>query len=216
MFHSFIRGLLSTIFPKDTHMQHIESLSVEDFCAQVKESNLSHAYIHARFSYKDKMVQKTIHALKYRGNTLVASLLAHTLFELIIAELSEPIIGEVQKRPLIIPIPLSKKRFRMRGFNQAELLINQFKKYDTEHTFSYPTTILRKIKHTESQTKMRSRQERLKNNRGCFRVTRPDVVQGNIVLIIDDVTTTGATFTEAYRVVKEAGAENVLCFAVAH
>src|SRR3989338_6609071 len=74
---------------------------------------------------------------------------------------------------------------------------------------------LTKCKDTESQTKVNSRTERLSNLTGCFTAKQSVVGRRNIILIYD-VTTTGATFLEARRTLLRAGARKVIAFAVAH
>ncbi len=73
---------------------------------------------------------------------------------------------------------------------------------------------LRKIRPTRTQTK-RSARERRTALVGLFRA-KPRVVAGKNVLIVDDITTTGATLREAARAVQEAGALHVDTFALAH
>ena len=133
--------------------------------------------------------------------------------------------------PLLIPIPLSKKRESERGFNQCELLVHEIMRLDASQgptldrekgrtlnesgrnfTLSHALT---KILDTLSQTKTDSRAGRLKNLAGCF-AADGSVVRGRNIILIDDVATTGATIEEARRTLKKAGAKRVIAFTVAH
>lgn len=171
----------------------------------------------ALFDYQDPLVRTAIWELKYRGNHLVAALLAEVLFDELAAELSEREIFENFTKPLLVPIPLSKKRYRERGFNQCEMLLEKLAKLDTDKIFEIQKNLLVKIKDTPTQTKTDSRASRLKNLRGAFAVNESAVaVAGRNIIVIDDVATTGATLSETRKVLRRAGAKKVLGFALAH
>ena len=168
----------------------------------------------ALFDYHDPLVRTAIWELKYRGNRAIATLLAEVLFDELIAELSEREIFENFTQPLLIPIPLFKKRRRERGFNQCEILLDKLAKLDKGKIFEIRKNILIKIKNTSNQTKADSRASRLKNLRGAFAVSESPLDRN--IIIIDDVTTTGATLSEAQKTLRHAGAKKVLGFALAH
>ena len=113
---------------------------------------------------------------------------------------------------LIIPIPLSKKRLRERGFNQAELIANLLAE---KMSVKIACNILEKIKHTETQVKVKNRENRLKNLKGRFKVSHPRLLKEKTIILVDDVATTGATLFEAGRVLKKSGAKKVVPVVVA-
>ncbi|MFA6194820.1 MAG: ComF family protein [Patescibacteria group bacterium] len=109
--------------------------------------------------------------------------------------------GDNKDIPLIIPIPLSKKRRRWRGFNQAELLAHEF-----AANFSYPVSDgLKRIKHGRAQASL-NETERLNNLFGAF-VYRGPSLNGRTIILIDDVATTGATLNEAALALRAKGAK---------
>ena len=120
------------------------------------------------------------------------------------------------KSVLLVPIPISNKRRSERGWNQAEMLAERVAALDKENLFKYLPGQLVKIIHTESQTRTGSRKERLENLKNSMEILSTSVVAGKCVVVIDDVTTTGATFIEAERALTTAGAKNILCVAIAH
>ena len=63
---------------------------------------------------------------------------------------------------------------------------------------------------------MKNRKKRLQNIKGCFSVSNHEKIKGSNIILIDDVITTGATMNEASRILIEAGADQVICFAIAH
>lgn len=105
---------------------------------------------------------------------------------------------------LIMPVPLSKKRLRWRGFNQAELLA---RKVSARYGLKLDNINLIRVKHKPPQAKL-NEINRLKNIKGCFSWQGGDLNKKNIILI-DDVVTTGATLNECAKALKAAGAGEV-------
>ena len=106
---------------------------------------------------------------------------------------------------LLTFVAVSPLRRRRRGYDQSELLAKSVgKRLGME-----PVSTLRKSNRTKPQSRTVSREARQRNIRGAFRVPRPEAVRGKRILLIDDVLTTGATVSEASRVLLEAGAKSV-------
>ncbi|KKS56700.1 MAG: Competence protein F, partial [Candidatus Nomurabacteria bacterium GW2011_GWF1_42_40] len=76
--------------------------------------------------------------------------------------------------------------------------------------------ILIKPKDTKHQAHIENRSERLKNIIGSFTVKNSEIIKGRNIILIDDILTTGATLSEARKVLKRAGARKVIAFTVAH
>lgn len=109
---------------------------------------------------------------------------------------------------VVVPIPVSKKRYKSRGFNQAQLISEIVaKKLKIKHQNS----ILTRTLHKPAQYKG-SRIKRFENVKNVFKVNGK--VSSNI-LLVDDICTTGATLLEASSVLKKAGAKKVFCFTIA-
>lgn len=109
----------------------------------------------------------------------------------------------------IVPVPLSKKSLRERGFNQALLMAVVLSK---ELKIPLYMDILFKKKDTPQQLGLNAK-ERLKNLKGAF------AVRGEIdnlrLLLIDDVMTTGATARESSKTLIKAGADEVIVITLA-
>ena len=168
----------------------------------------------AVFNYRNPLVKAGILALKFRGDRKAAALLADALFEVLSAEEEDSAPFEGRKKPIIAIIPLSKRRLRERGFNQCGLLIDCLPP-ESQSFFETRKGLLHKVRETAPQMKL-NLAERLKNIRGAFEVAEPKKVRGRRVIVIDDVTTTGATFAEARRALLTVGAKEVVCVALAH
>jgi len=150
-----------------------------------------------------------IHLLKYERVTPVAAPLGGMMAKAI-AELL-PECG--QSRPLLVAVPLHKSRRRARGFNQAELIVRAARKRLAEK-LEFAGDVLVRQRETMSQVGL-SREERLENMRGAFRVSVAGRVRGRDVIVVDDVMTTGTTLSECARVLRRAGAERVWAATVA-
>lgn len=205
------------LFPKNPKILEIESLSSERILdilppAEITKDN----GILALFDYAHPLVREMIWDIKYRGNRALADKLGEILADVLQEELAERALFENFGRPILIPMPVSDKRRFERGWNQAELLAESIKKQPVGEQLKYVPSQLVKHRHTESQTKTSSKSERQNNLRNSMRVLNPRVVEGRSIILIDDVTTTGSTFAEGKRALKEAGAKKVLCLAIAH
>ena len=78
----------------------------------------------------------------------------------------------------------------------------------------YPDLIIRK-RNANAQSLAKNSNERLKNVKNAFEITKSEAFMGKTVLLVDDVVTTGATLNECARLIKDAGAEKVLCVTAA-
>jgi competence protein ComFC len=215
-FRNLISVLLEFLFPKSPNVIHLESLSSGELMNTLKPSPSNNKNLITLFDYKDPLVRELIWELKYEGNKIVADKFGEILFDVLSDELSERSLFEKWKSPLLIPIPISDSRRFERGWNQSELLAKAIKKCDKQNQFKYLGGQLVRFRNTESQTKTASRSERLHNVENSMRVLRPELFKDKCVILIDDVSTTGATFAEAKRVLTEIGVKKIICISVAH
>ncbi len=108
-------------------------------------------------------------------------------------------------------IPLSRKRIHERGYNQAELLAKEISR-----NIGLPlVSTLKKPKNTTAQSTIKGYKDRAANVIGAFTLIDEGRVRDKYILLVDDVVTTGATLSEAARVLKKAGAKAVYCITVA-
>lgn len=156
--------------------------------------------------YDHKPVQKLIHSLKFYAVHDAAAPLGNLLINYI-TRMEFDLRGFT-----VVPIPLSIKRRRGRGFNQSTLIARCV----TNH-FSLPLEedLLLRILHNKPQSETNDILERKENLHGCFSVPDPARVNSKNIILIDDVTTSGTTFLEAARVLKTAGARRIIALAVA-
>lgn len=112
---------------------------------------------------------------------------------------------------ILIPVPLTKKRLKERGFNQSEELA----RYLAWH-WKIPliNNILLKTKETLPQAEL-SKKQREQNIKGAFSCEKTDLIKNKKVILVDDVYTTGSTMGEAAKALKSAGAKEVFGVALA-
>jgi ComF family protein len=170
--------------------------------------NIPQKDIWSAASYKNETMREAVHAFKYSGAKKLAEPLSKLLSDRLklSGPLQEILAKNKKEKIIIIPIPISKQRMRKRGFNQSELLA---KNLSDILGFELSTNVLYKIRDTKPQAEIENREKRIKNIEGVFAAKYPEKIKNKTILLIDDVTTTGATIIEARRTLKEAGAKKV-------
>ena len=112
---------------------------------------------------------------------------------------------------IITWVPLSKKRERKRGYDQA-MLLAEVMSVILEDTV---TKTLRKPREVQAQSELGDRSERSVNIYGAYEAIDPEIVTGKRVLLVDDVITTGSTLDECAKILLASGAVNVVCVTLA-
>lgn len=179
-------------------------------------STTEHDGIYGLYDYGNPIVSNAIWNLKYRHRGQEAKLLAEKGRELIAEIISEQLQSTTPEKIVFVPIPQYKKKTEKRGFNQSVLIAKWFTK---DLLLSSVQSILEKYRDTLPQSHISSRDGRIKNIQNTMKVREgihPPPGGKQIYVIVDDVTTTGATFLEAIRALKSAGARNIICIALAH
>ena len=106
---------------------------------------------------------------------------------------------------IIIPVPVSKQRFKERGYNQAELIAKQISKFTEKELV---TNCLYKNKNIIAQSTL-NKEEREENIKGVYILKNQEKLLNKKVLLIDDIYTTGSTANECCRVIKMAGTSKI-------
>jgi competence protein ComFC len=173
-----------------------------------------HSWIISVWNYKDPRIKRLLWKFKFENKFSVIEDLSLRLYDELSSELSERAIFDNLGPVILVPIPLSKKSLRKRGYNQSHLIAEAL----SERSGGKLPVIdaLRKIRETSTQHSINNRQKRLVNLRGIFDTSPSADIQGKNVIIVDDITTTHATLVEARRALKLAGAKKVLAYTIAH
>ncbi len=146
-----------------------------------------------------------VHALKYGGADYLACEMGRLMAERF------RLYPELSAAEIIMPVPLYPKRRRTRGYNQSALLAQGLAR--GTGLACDDVSLVRK-RDTVSQTTL-GRQGRLTNMTGAFLCKNPSAVKGKVVLLVDDVATTGATLEGSAAALKAAGAKKVFAYTFA-
>ncbi len=203
--------LLDYLFPRDKAAEELYALSPAELLLRLPRSTHEGPVI-TLFEYAYPLTKDLIWEIKYKGSQELAKRVGVVLYDTLVSELEEEHFGT--GKVLLLPMPMSDKRRLERGWNQAELLAEALNMCDNAGRFEYLRNALEKVRHTESQTIAGSRAERLLNLKDSMAAR--DVVLGRTCVVVDDVSTTGATFAEAKRALALARARKVICLAIAH
>ena len=154
------------------------------------------------FAYEG-VARDAVRLLKYRGLRALAPEMARPMARELALAVPPPFT--------LVPVPLHPARRRERGFNQAELLAREIAR-----VLDAPLAlgVLRRVENTPPQVRTATAAERLRNVRAAFAAPHPP--DGGTLILVDDVTTTGATLSSAARALLSAGASRVYGLAFAH
>ncbi len=152
---------------------------------------------------------KILQRVKYGQHAFA---LLNPMLTIAIDELKERGV-EFGKEALVVPVPLHWQKVMKRGFNVPDIIA---KAIGDEYNLTLSTGVLKRIRKTSTQTKL-TKSERRRNVAGAFAVNSSSkrLLVDKDILLVDDVCTTGATLTEAAKVLKMAGCDQVWCLALA-
>ena len=153
--------------------------------------------------YQDK-VRDSIHRYKFKGRRGY-----HKVYGKLVAQcVHDHLDGRYD---LITWVPLSDRRKRERGYDQAFLLASAA----ALELGDVAVETLRKERNTDPQSGITEDAQRRANVLGAYTPVDPELVAGKRILLIDDVVTTGSTLSECARTLRTMGAEDVVCAALA-
>lgn len=148
--------------------------------------------------YKDK-VRASVHRYKFGGCSAYSRRYAALMSDCVENNL------DCRSIDVISWIPLSKKRLRQRGYDQARLIAEEI----AAKTGLPCRQLLQKVKNNSAQSLTRDAKQRRENVAGVYALDDGADVSGLRILLVDDVVTTGATMSEAARILRKEGAKSV-------
>lgn len=127
---------------------------------------------------------------------------------------NEKFINKIKSYEIIIPVPISKKRYKERGYNQSELIAKELvkeitnsklQKHKKEITkkIQYNNISLLKTKNIIEQSKL-NKNERIKNIQGVYELRNKEILYNKKILLVDDIFTTGSTVNECSKILSDA------------
>ena len=124
---------------------------------------------------------------------------------------NKKLFEKIKKYDTIIPVPISKKRYKIRGYNQSELIGKELAK---KLKINIETEYLFKVKNIIEQSKL-SKEERTKNIQGVYKLINKEKLENKKILLIDDVYTTGSTVNECSKILRKANPKKIGVFTLA-
>ena len=211
MLQELLTGIQSLIFPANCAIcrrglssstliicpscnNRLKLLMLTPFHPPVSQGALDGMY--SLYRYAPPLID-LIHGFKYQGATRLGK-----IFIMAMAHSIDRTQYPFNNLDAIIPIPLHLSKHRERGFNQAELLAHGIAGF--LHLPIYTNTLTRCVS-LPSQTHL-SQKERWTNQEGTFRITQPSLILTKKILLVDDLTTSGATAQTAAFELKKQGA----------
>jgi len=212
---SFITPLLDLLFPpKCVFCGKVLSKVDEGWCVKCthtlpftdnfgKQDGIHHVFCISPLHYSG-IVRRSVLRFKFKGACAHAEAYGKLLAECI---RSCPDLDY----NLISWVPLSSKRERSRGYDQAMLLALA----TALELSDVAVETLKKPHDVQAQSELVGKEQRSSNISGAYEPTDPELISGKCILLIDDIVTTGATLDECAKVLHAAGARKVICAALA-
>lgn len=176
---------------------------LENIQTAVVENEVYHGKCIAPYAYEDK-IQSLLIQFKFHQKPQYDAFFGEKLAQAILIK------NLAESCEIVVSVPISKQRYRERGYNQSALLAKRVAAY---LGIPYVNTLV-KIRHNAEQHHLPA-QERKNNVIGVYDLKESRHITNKKVLLIDDIVTTGFTLAECAGVLLQHGAEQVLCGAVA-
>ena len=168
----------------------------EQYCADC--ASKKHKYVRGRALYEYESAAESIYRFKYGGRREYAEFFGR--------EMAEKLEGYIRKvsPDALVPVPLSRKRFGRRGYNQAQLLAEVM---GAELGIPVYSHLAARVRDTLPQKELNA-QERQNNLKRAFKIIENDV-KLNTIIIIDDIYTTGSTIDALAEIFRQSGVKKV-------
>ncbi len=212
----FFSALLDLVLPRDPAREAARAATADDFAALLDRRVTPGSGIVSYLRFGNPLVRAAVHELKYRGHAPLARALAGAVTDELIADIGERTLAMRGGPTTIVPVPLSRAHARERGFNQSDLIAQAIAERAGHGTFTIRTDVVERVREGPSQTSFSERAAREENVRNAFAVPDPARVPRGLIVVLDDVATTGSTLREVGRALRNAGAGDLMLVAIAH
>ena len=212
---NFLKNMLFFIFPRKCEMcETISESYICDKCKRkIEKTNLylnkiddyskddtkyfdEHAYI---FEY-NSIIREKIIQYKFKNRAYLGKLFSEFFVK------NEKMCGFFEKYDIIIPVPMTDKKIKERGYNQTEVIAKIISKNIPNITIQ--KRVLIKYKDNKVQSKL-NKEQRRQNVQNVYKLNNEEIIKDKNILILDDIYTTGATCNECARVLKQANPNKI-------
>lgn len=222
----WISDLIDLIFPRHCHVcGEVLSRQEQDICVnclyklpkiekihldEIEKTFWGRCDVVSALSYmyyrKESPYNRLLHRMKYDNHPEIGLRLATMATESIMPS------GFFEGIDAIVPLPLSKRKQRQRGYNQCDYIAEGV---SLKTGIPVIKDCIVRTKANETQTH-KSRDERWKNVEGIFYLTKPEALEGKHILLIDDILTTGATLTNCAIAIQQGCNCKISVFTLAY
>ncbi len=198
---SLWEGIVEVIYPRENYCIICKEEDCFGICEHCKKSiktiDIAYQDKIISYGYYGGVLKELILIFKYKSNFTAGDILAGFLEEYITKNFN-------YKEYIITYIPLSKKSKKARGFNQCEYIARKI----SRDLCIEASEVLIKGRETKEQKTLK-KDERYENIKDAFKLKDGVNLEECNIILIDDVTTTGATINEAYRLLKKSKAKEI-------
>lgn len=208
--------IIDVFFPKHCLGCHKDGAYLCQDCFELIPINNNLIFEHQQYSNlnglwvasdsDNPLLHQMIYKFKYNFVFELSAALGKILIKFL--ENYSPMLQLPKQNLVIIPVPLSKRRMRWRGFNQAEILAKELEKH-----FHIPVNsdILKRPHHGRPQMEIKNALTRRQSIKGAFKLSPlwKGNLKNNIIILIDDIATTTATLQECAKILKPLKPKNI-------
>lgn len=199
---SLFRLIIESVFPERPDHRIVRLLSLDDLLRHFNPTKDGDIVYLLPFS--EPSVRATLHEAKFKHNEKAWQLLGQVLAKY---------LKHYPSETLLLPIPLSKKRQKERGYNQVAKIARQALPF-LNHIKLVEGGLIR-LRDTKPQTSLKKKERQL-NVEGAFGALHLRTLKDKNVIILDDVTTTGATLKAAQISLAAAKPTSITLVSLAH
>lgn len=199
---SLLKLIIESIFPERSDHRVVRELSLDDLLLHLNPTEADGIIYLLPFS--EPSVRATVHEAKFQHNEKAWFLLGEVLAKC---------LKYYPNETLLIPIPLSKKRQKKRKYNQVAEIAKKAL-FAASHIELLKGVLVR-LRDTKPQTSL-NQKERLSNMKDAFGVLHASSILNKNVIILDDVTTTGATLKAAKTALHQTKPASITLISLAH
>ena len=207
---NFLKNMLFFIFPRKCEM--CETISESYICDKCKSKlEKTELYLNRIDDYsKDNTKYFDEHAYIFEYNSIIREKIIEYKFKnkpylgKMFSEFfvkNEKMCGFFEKYDIIIPVPMTNKKIKERGYNQTEIIAKIISQNITNITMQKNVLIKYKNNKVQSQLNKEQRQQNVQN---VYELINEEIIKNKNILILDDIYTTGATCNECVKTLRNA------------
>jgi len=171
--------------------------------------------IYSLYEYRNNIIKKILTDAKYRKKFNKLNIFGPYLASAIVDIISEYSELNNYSKIILIPVPISNKRLKIREYNQSEIIAKSIIN-NSNTNYILGNNIVKKIIDRTPQASIHNKKQRLLSPINTFKIIDTETIQNAFCIIIDDITTTGATINEMRRILIKSGASKVIGLTIAH